>query len=50
MERPYQTHTENKIAKNIGITFRSTPYINKRCLLSLYYVYIHSYISCATIA
>ena len=36
-------YIENKIAKNIGILNRSKPYLNNRCLLSLYYRYIHSY-------
>ena len=43
-------HIENKVAKNIGIIFSSKPYLNKRCLLSLYYNYIHTYISYANIA
>ena len=43
-------YTENKIAKNIGIIFRSKPYLNKKYLLSLYYSYIHSYISYASIS
>ena len=43
-------YTENKIAKNIGIIVRSKPYLNKKCLLSLYYSYIHSYISYPSIA
>ena len=43
-------YIENKIAKNIGIIFRSKPYLNQKCLLSLYYSYIHSYISYANIA
>ena len=43
-------YIENKIAKNIGILYRSKPYLNNKCLLSLYYSYIHSYISYANIA
>ena len=43
-------YIENKIAKCIGIIFRSKPYLNKKCLLSLYYSYIHSCISYANIA
>ena len=43
-------YIENKIAKNIGIIFRSKPHLNKKCLLSLYYSYNHSYISYANIA
>ena len=43
-------YLENKIAKNIGLLFRSKPYLTKKCLLSLYYSYIHTYISYANIA
>ena len=43
-------YIENKIAKNIGILYRSKPYLNNKCLLSLYNSYIHSYISYANIA
>ena len=43
-------YTENKIAKNIGLFFRSKPYLNKKCVLSLYYSYIHNHISYANIA
>ena len=34
--------TENKIAKNIGILYKAIPYLDKRVLLCLYYLYIHS--------
>ena len=36
--------TENKIAKNIGLTYKAKPYLNKESLLALYFSYIHSYI------
>ena len=48
--KDHTKYTENKIAKNIGILYRSKPYLNNKCLLSLYYSYIHSYISYANIA
>ena len=35
-------YLENKIAKNIGLLFRSKPYLTKKCLLSLYYSYFHT--------
>ena len=38
-------YTENKTAKNIDLLFISKPYLTKKCLLSLYYSYIHTYIS-----
>ena len=43
-------YTENKIAKNIGLLYRAKPFLNKKCLLSLYFSYIHSYINYANIA
>ena len=38
-------YTENKIVRNLGLLFRSKPYLTKKCLLSVYYSYIHTYIS-----
>ena len=43
-------YLENKIAKSIGLLFGSKPYLTKKCLLSLYYSYSHTYISYANIA
>ena len=43
-------YTENKIAKTIGLLFRFKLYLTKKCLLSLFYSYIHTYISYANIA
>ena len=43
-------YTENKIAKNIGLLWKAKPFVNKKCLLSLYFSYIHSYINYANIA
>ena len=43
-------NTENKTAKNIGLLFRSKPHLSKKYLLSLYYSYIHTYISYPNIA
>ena len=48
--KDHTRYLENKIAKNIGLLFRSKPYLTKKCLLSLYYSYIHTYISYANIA
>ena len=42
--------TENKITKNIGISYKARPYLDKRALLCLYYSYIHSYLNYATTA
>ena len=44
------THTENKTAKNIGLLFRSKPYVSKKCLFSFCYSYIHTYMYYLNIA
>ena len=41
---------ENKIAKNIGILYKTRPYLNKRALLCLYYSYIPPYLNYANTA
>ena len=46
MERSYQIH-EKQTTKNIGLLFWSKQYPSIKCLLSLYYSYIHAYISYA---
>ena len=35
--------TKNKIPRNIGILYEARPYLDKRALLYLYSLYIHSY-------
>ena len=40
---------ENKIVKNIGITYKAKPYLKKDSLLELYFCYIHSYIDFANL-
>ena len=42
--------TKNKIAKNIGILYKTRPYLDKRALLYLYYPYVLSYINYANAA
>ena len=42
-------YIENKIAKTIGLLFEAKPFLNKQSLLSLYYLYIHSYINYANV-
>ena len=37
--------TENEIAKNIQLIYKTKPYLNKDSLLTLYFSYIHSYIN-----
>ena len=41
--------TENKVANNIGLTYKAKPYLNKDSLLVLYFFYIHSYINYANL-
>ena len=43
--KPHIKYIENKIVKNIGLLLKDKPFLNKQSLLSLYYSYIHSYIS-----
>ena len=43
-------YMESTIAKNIGLLYRAKPYIDKHFLLSLYHLYIHSYINYGNIA
>ena len=43
-------YTENKISKNIGISYKARDYLSKESLLSLYYAYIHTYINYANLA
>ena len=43
-------YIKSKTAKNIGLLFRSKPYLSKKCLLSLNSNYIHTYISYPNIA
>ena len=43
-------YTENKIAKSIGLMYKAKPFLDKDSLLSLYFSYIHSYISYANLA
>ena len=43
-------YTENKIAKNIGLMYKTKPFLDKDSLLSLHFSYIHSYINCGNLA
>ena len=43
-------HTENKIAKNLGILYKARTFLDRNALLSLYYSYIQTYINYANIA
>ena len=43
-------YTENKIARNLGLLYKATPFLDKNPLLALYYSYIQTYINYANIA
>ena len=42
-------HTENKIAKNVGLLYKARPFLERNALLTLYYSYMQTYISYANI-
>ena len=49
----WKTHIkyiENKISINIGILLKARPFLNKKSLLSPYYLYIHSYINYGSVS
>ena len=41
---------ENKISKNIGILYRTSHYLDKKSLKSIYFSFIHSYVNYCNIA
>ena len=41
---------ENKIAKNIGLLYRVSQFLNEDSLKTVYFLYIHSYLNYANIA
>ena len=43
-------HTENKIAKNLGLHYKARPFLERNALLALYYSYMQTYINYANIA
>ena len=43
-------HTENKIAKNLGLLYKARFFLERNALLVLYYSYIQTYINYANIA
>ena len=49
----WQSHIhyiENKISKNIGLLYKAKFLLNQKCLKSIYFSFIHSYINYANIA
>ena len=41
---------ENKVSKNVGVLYKASKLINSKCLKSIYFSFIHSYINYANIA
>ena len=44
------TLVENKLSKNLGLLHKAKNYLNKKSMVSLYYSFIHSYLSYGNIA
>ena len=38
-------YTEDKVAENISLLYRATPFLGKHSLLTLYYSYIYTYLN-----
>ena len=43
--KPHIKYIENEIVKNIDLLCKARPFLNKKSLISLYYLYIHSHIN-----
>ena len=43
-------YTENKIAKNLGLLYKTRPFLERNAVLALYYSYIQTYMNYANIA
>ena len=41
---------ENKVSKNVGVLYKTSKLINSKCLRSIYFSFMHSYINYANIA
>ena len=41
---------ENKVSKNVGVLYKASKLINSKCLRSIYFSFIHSYVNYANIA
>ena len=48
--KEHTKYLKNKIAKNIGLIYRTKPFLDKESLLALHYSCIHSYLNCANLA
>ena len=43
-------YTKNKIAKNLGLLYKTRPFLERNALLALYYLYIQTYMNYPNIA
>ena len=50
LQKDHIKYTENKFSKNTRILYKARYYLSRQSLLSLYYVYIHTYINYANLA
>ena len=46
----YVRTVEHKIAKNIGLLYRASQFLNEAVLKTVHFSYIHSYLNCVNIA
>ena len=46
----YVQFTENKVSKNIGISYKAWDRLSKESFMLLYYAYIHTYVNYANLA
>lgn len=44
------SHNQKKVARNIGLLYRANHLLNKESLKTIFFAYIHSYLSYANIA
>ena len=49
-KKKHFTYVENKCSENIGLLYKEKHHLNKKCVLPLYYSYVHTYINYANIA
>ena len=50
---PWNEHIhilENKFSKNIGLLYRAKPYLDKKTMVTLYFLFFHSYLNYGNIA
>ena len=48
--KDYIKYIENKVAKNIALLYRARLFLDKKSLLTLYYLHIHAYLNYANLS